>query len=281
MLAHLLAAGVQPGEGDVGRAVVVPRQVGVDAVDAIDGDAVAPRAGRVGRGEHDASARAHRDGDDDVEHAVAVPDGRRPDAAAGGHVVHAGLLGPGRHVADVRPGDQVGAAVDRYPGQVLEGRGDQVVHAVGQDDARIRAEAGDQRVRERHVELHLRGQRQVDSGGADPELVGAGLVTPAVLPVGQQPGRHADLQPVPSPRRARARARSRPASAPAGRRRSRDAPRRSARPACRRARHGSRLRRSRARTPRRRPRRARRRRPGRCRCSPGRCRTSRPARRSA
>jgi hypothetical protein len=84
VLAHLLAAGVQPGEGDVRRAVFVPRQVGVDAPDAADGDAVAPLAGRVRCGEDNAPARGHRDGDDDVEDAVAVADGRRPDATAGG-----------------------------------------------------------------------------------------------------------------------------------------------------------------------------------------------------
>src|ERR1700683_479740 len=117
MLAQLLAAGVQAGEGDVRRAVVVPGQVGVYAADAVDGDAVAPWAGRVGRGEDNAPAGAHRDGDDDVENAVAVADGRCPDAAAGGHVVYSCLLRPGGHVADVRPGDQVGAAVDRYSGQ--------------------------------------------------------------------------------------------------------------------------------------------------------------------
>ena len=151
VLAELLAAGVQPGEGHVGCAVVVPGQVRVDAANAVDGDAVAPRAGRVGRGEDDASARAHRDRDDHVEDTIAVPDGRRPDAAAGYHVVHLDLPGPGHHVADVRPPGQVGAAVDRYPGQVLKGRGDQVVHAVSQHDARIRVEAGDQRVRQRHA----------------------------------------------------------------------------------------------------------------------------------
>ena len=71
--------------------------------DAVDGDAVAPLAGRVRCGEDNAPARGHRDGDDDVEDAVAVADVRRPDATAGGHLVHRGLLGPGRYVADVRP----------------------------------------------------------------------------------------------------------------------------------------------------------------------------------
>src|SRR4029077_15034051 len=146
VLAHVLAAGGQPGESDVRRPVVVPRQVRVDTADPVDADAIAPRPGRVGRGEDHASAPAHRDGDDDVEDAVAIPDGRRPDPAAGGHVLHTDLLGPGRHVADVRPADQVGAAVDGDAGQVLEGRGGEVVNAVGHGDARVGAEAGDQRV---------------------------------------------------------------------------------------------------------------------------------------
>ncbi|MGD0700428.1 MAG: hypothetical protein ABSA02_11145 [Trebonia sp.] len=42
---RLLAAGAQPGEGHVRRAVLVPRQIGVDAADAADGNASWP--GRV------------------------------------------------------------------------------------------------------------------------------------------------------------------------------------------------------------------------------------------
>ena len=70
----------------------------------------------------------------------------RPDAARGRHLLQVHLLGPGRHVADLRPLDQVGAAVHRQARQVLERRGDEVVDAVDPDDARVGVEAGDQRV---------------------------------------------------------------------------------------------------------------------------------------
>ena len=136
----------EAGEGDVGGAVVVPGEVGVDAVDGRDRRAVAPRAGRVGRGEDDAAAAAQHHRDDDVEDAVPVPDGRRPDAARRRHLLQLDLLRPGRDVADLLPVDQVGAAVDRQARQVLERRGDQVVDAVDADDARVGVEPGQQRV---------------------------------------------------------------------------------------------------------------------------------------
>src|SRR5205085_12698661 len=127
-------------------AAVAPGQVGVDAVDGRDRGAGAPRPGRVGGGEDHAAAAAEEDGDDHVEDAVAVADGRRPDAAGRRHVLQPQLLGTGRHVADELPGLQVGAAVDRQARQVLEGRRHQVVGAVDEDDARVGVEPPEDRV---------------------------------------------------------------------------------------------------------------------------------------
>src|SRR6185295_5596467 len=52
VLAEVLAEGHQARVRHVRIAVVVPGEVGVDAPDAVDGGAVAPRPGGVGRGEH-------------------------------------------------------------------------------------------------------------------------------------------------------------------------------------------------------------------------------------
>lgn len=136
----------EPGVGHVRGAVVAPGEVGVDALD-VDHDAVAPRARGVGGGE-EAGAPARRVGDDEEEHAVAVPDRRRPDAQVGRRVGHAELRVADRDVPDLRPGDQVGRVVDRHAGQVLEGRGGQVVVVADADDARVRVEARDEGVRE-------------------------------------------------------------------------------------------------------------------------------------
>ena len=100
VLADLLAAGVQAGERDVRGAVVVPGQSG--SIPPMPSTVVPSLQGPAGSVAVNATAaaRAHGDRDDDVEDAVAVADGGRPHATAGGHIFDADLLRAGGYVAD-------------------------------------------------------------------------------------------------------------------------------------------------------------------------------------
>ena len=64
----------------------------------------------------------------------------------GRYVGDADLRLPHRDVADLDPVDQIGAAVHRQAGQVLERRGDEVVQAIHPHDAGIGVEPGHHRV---------------------------------------------------------------------------------------------------------------------------------------
>ncbi len=136
----------QARERDERGAVVIPGQVGVDAADAFENGAVAPRSRRITGGEDDASA-PHRDRHDHVEDTVAVPDRRRPHPATGRHVLDAQLLHAGGHIADLGPFDEVGAVVHGDPRKVFEGRGDDVEIVADAHNTRVGIEARDERVR--------------------------------------------------------------------------------------------------------------------------------------
>ena len=191
---------------------------------AVDG-AGRPRAGgrrgrrTVGdprRGPGDAAAR-RRAG------AVGVP--ARVGAAAGALELDGGADGPrprrrrgGPHLGDAGPGGP--------PGQACGGRTTVLV---------LRPQRADERASGLQVQLRL--QRQVDGAGAHAQPVPARLVLPAVGPVAsRRVGTATSTRAVPPP--GRGPVPSRPATAPGGPPRSRDAPRRPARPACRRGRCG-------------------------------------------
>ena len=149
-------------------------------------------AGSVG-GE-DQHAAAHRVGDDDVEGAVAVPDGGCPGAAVGRDVRRRQLAGPLHDVADQVPVDQVPAVEDRDTRQVLECRGGEVVVVADLDHARVRVEArrsaGSGRPLRRSSTVTVRRQRQLADRGAGVHGELARLVVPAVVrPVARTPGR--------------------------------------------------------------------------------------------
>ena len=123
--ADLRPAQDQAGVGDVDVAVGIPRDVGIDAVDAlgaVDADdqvAVAPGSGGIRRGEVQHPA-PHRHRDHEVEDAVAVADRRRPGAARGRDVGDAERLRARADVTDELPVLEVARAVDRDARQVLE-----------------------------------------------------------------------------------------------------------------------------------------------------------------
>ncbi len=131
---------------DVGDAVVVPCEIGVDAVDCWNLDPIRPGTFGSFRREDHATARVEHHADDYMEPAVVEADRGREHAARCRRVTDADLLLARGHMADERPVLEILAAVHRHARQVLECRGDEVVAAVDADDARVGVEAGQDRV---------------------------------------------------------------------------------------------------------------------------------------
>src|SRR5690606_2223067 len=149
------------GEGAPAGAVLLPREVGVDAGHA-DPHRVAPRPpGPPGR--DDEGAAAVDAGVDDPVTAVAVTDrwGVEPAGRLGAGAGPGPLCGAVQHVADLLPVHQVLAVEQRQSGDVLEAGAHQVVVVADPAHARIGVEPADHRV---VVEVHgtcsLRGAGQ-------------------------------------------------------------------------------------------------------------------------
>src|SRR5690606_2557556 len=169
-LQHLSPDGVDPGhvdapggagEGAPAGAVLLPREVGVDAGQA-DPHRVAPRPlGPLGR--DDEGAAAVDVGVDDPVTAVVVTDrgGVEPAGRLGAGEGQGQLCGAVQHVADLLPVHQVLAVEQRQSGDVLEAGAHQVVVVADPAHARIGVEPADHRV---VVEVHgtcsLRGAGQ-------------------------------------------------------------------------------------------------------------------------
>ena len=117
----------------------------------IDGDGVRPLAadiirpdvevlvGGVVGGDHVEAAGARLA-------AIMIADSGRKHAAGGGHMGQLHLGGPGQHMADLIPVDQVIALKERHAGKILKGRADQIVLPIRLTDAGIGIKAGKNRV---------------------------------------------------------------------------------------------------------------------------------------
>src|SRR5690606_26903693 len=114
---------------------------------------VGPRPGRGLRRHEEVAAtvgvllvhkRAH-----DPERPAVVTDRRRVQPTGRGDAVEVELAGPVDDVADLLPGDEVTAVEDRQAGEVLEGRGHQVVVVPDPAHGRVRVAARQDRVTHR------------------------------------------------------------------------------------------------------------------------------------
>ena len=109
-------------------------------------DRLGPRARRVLRGDVEVAAAVDVRGDH-VERAVVVADRRRVDAARRPRAFCEGQLAVARQdVPELLPVHEVAAREDGHPGEELEAARDEVEVPAHADDARVRVEAGDDRV---------------------------------------------------------------------------------------------------------------------------------------
>ena len=126
--------------------------LGIDEQRGIDGafkvgqpDGIAPRPGRVGRGNQEIAAAVDA-GVQDVEQPGMMLDGRGEDASGQAKPGEIQLVGSVDRIADLGPVDQVLAVKDRDSREVGEGRGDQVEVVSDPGHRRVGIEACQDRV---------------------------------------------------------------------------------------------------------------------------------------
>ena len=133
-----------PGAGVVDLAVVVPEQIGIDAV-VVDPDGVGPGAADV-FGPDKEIAAATDVGGDHVEAAVVITERGGVNAGGGPCVTQGQLAFPGQNVADLFPVDKILTVPQRHAGEKLKGTVDEVIVITNTADAGIRIETRDDRI---------------------------------------------------------------------------------------------------------------------------------------
>src|SRR2546428_7706449 len=101
------------------------------------------------------------------------------------------LTGPRKDMPDLAPVHEVAAVEERHAGEILERAGHEEVVLPDAADARVRVEAGNDRIRKRHgllCRLALGGSRVRSSARASPQSVempaGRGIAHAGLFPRG-------------------------------------------------------------------------------------------------